>query len=156
MVDSGRSLRGPRRNRRRSGIEGHSLRYEKRAEPAARANGPERPWLILNVRQRKIAMRVELQVCGASEWARVAQESSRPASKRSRHPRGVLRPARRSKPEKRTRRFTFGRKLFLQQFPRVVTRFPKQKKFTARRAESLESEPNQTLEPTAPSGRGSS
>ena len=24
--------------------------YEKRAQPDARANGPERPWLILNVR----------------------------------------------------------------------------------------------------------
>src|SRR4051812_35291831 len=26
---------------------------EKRAQPVARANGPERPWLILNVRQRR-------------------------------------------------------------------------------------------------------
>jgi hypothetical protein len=28
---------------------------EERAQPGARANGPKRPWLILNVRQRKDA-----------------------------------------------------------------------------------------------------
>jgi hypothetical protein len=51
--------------------------------------------------------------------------------------------------------FTLGRKHFLQHFPGVVT-FPNQTKFAAWPATSLESEPNQTLEPTAPSGRGSS
>jgi hypothetical protein len=41
-----------------------ALRYrrldEKRAQPDARANGPERPWLILNVRQKMKRSREEL------------------------------------------------------------------------------------------------
>ena len=52
--------------------------------------------------------------------------------------------------------FTLGTPLFREQFIGLVTWFPKQEKFAARLATSLESEPNQTLEPTAPSGRGSS
>jgi hypothetical protein len=52
--------------------------------------------------------------------------------------------------------FTLGRMRFSQQFRRVVTSFPNQEKIAARLAMSPESEPNQTLEPTAPSGRGSS
>ena len=52
--------------------------------------------------------------------------------------------------------FTLGTQLFLQQFLHVVTLFPQPKKFAAPSATPLESEPNQTPEPTAPSGRGSS
>ena len=45
--------------------------------------------------------------------------------------------------------FTRGSQLFTQQFPGVVTLFSNRKKFTARLTESLESESNQTPEPTA-------
>jgi hypothetical protein len=35
-----------------------SKNEEKRAQPGARANGPERPWLILNVRQKMKPIRL--------------------------------------------------------------------------------------------------
>src|ERR1700712_2988554 len=50
--------------------------------------------------------------------------------------------------------FSLGTQRFLQQLPGVVTSFPN-RKFAARPATPLEKTPNQTSEPTAPSGRGS-
>ena len=123
--------------------------------------------LIFDVRQSKIPMRDECLVSDASELATAKDSEVCFASDAHFRPFDDCRDFARLESassvsdSRRLARFrsagvefTLGTRLFIQQIFSVVTLFPQPKKFVARSAASLESEPNQTLQPTAATGRG--
>lgn len=98
-------------------------------------------------------MRVELPVCDASELA-VAKEKTEVCRVSGAHFRPVD-AGREFGPSKiASVGFTLGSQRLLPQFPGIVTSISNQEKLTARFSIPLESESNQTLQPTAAAGRG--